>query len=266
MNRPVTISSGLKVRLCSLVTALVTVTAIASCGTPKRSSALSKRRATSSSSTVLTSTTISTSTTSSTTTPGEQPGTTGFLLFAKELNAHVVSGDFQFIYNRILPTHFVCTAEFVNGPDLKHLVPCSYIGQQLDLVSYADLEGRWTEPSGIPAVISNWIGSPDPNLSDSYGSGALRVYGIIPEQPPPPSTPTPGSNPYASLEPQPGPAALITWIESCSQVCGPNGHMYSRWQIHTDWIYVTGEWRVDFFGLANEWAGAPLDLSQATPL
>ena len=170
------------------------------------------------------------------------------------------------MYNRILTTHIVCTDEDVH-PQGKNLLPqCQYVGQQLDLVSYSDLEGRWTDPARIPAVIDNWIRSPDPNLSDSYGSGALRVYGIIPERTPPPSTSTPQSDPYASLEPQPGPAALITWIEPCSEVCGPDGHMYSRWEIHTDWLYVSGEWRVDSFGLANEWAGAPLDLSQATPL
>lgn len=161
-----------------------------------------------------------------TSTPADTDGgdEESFRAFLPELDAAVQRGDVSFFENRLNTMHIVCSEEDVAGG--IGAPACDFVGQEYDGVSV----GRWRSEGGVVpadavlAQLGEIFGDAMPAESDEFGDSTPRIYAYD----------ITGDRFTAIM------TAIVPRPESFAG-SGP-----LRMSVGLDWVFVDGEWQLDF--------------------
>jgi len=106
--------------------------------------------------------------------PGEASDWEGFQQFATKMEAALAAKDIDFFLERATFSDYACTGE-------EEFIPCEQEGQVLHAIAVAPVlpsEGTLMEAAALRDTIQSFLAAAQPDLSDSYGDGALKLYSI----------------------------------------------------------------------------------------
>ena len=115
-----------------------------------------------------------TATSAATPLPGEATGWEGFREFAAKMETALGDKDVDFFLDRAAFSDYICA-----GPD--EFTPCEQEGQVLRVIASAPVlpsEPTLLEAGPLRDNVQRFFDAAQPDLSDSYGDGALKLYSI----------------------------------------------------------------------------------------
>ena len=106
--------------------------------------------------------------------PDEASDWEGFRQFAAEIEAALASQDVDFFLDRAAFYDYNC-------PGPEEFTPCERAGQVLHVVSFIPVlpsEATLLESNAVRDNVQRFVDGAQPELSDSFGDGALKLYSI----------------------------------------------------------------------------------------
>jgi hypothetical protein len=115
-----------------------------------------------------------TATSAATPRPGEASGWEGFREFAAKMETALAEKDVEFLLDRAHFSEYIC-------PGPNEFNPCEREGQVLSVVAFAPIlpsEATLLESDAVRDTVQRFVDADQPELSDAYGAGALKLYSI----------------------------------------------------------------------------------------
>jgi hypothetical protein len=115
-----------------------------------------------------------TATSAATPRPGEASGWEGFREFAAKMETALAEKDVEFLLDRAHFSDYTC-------PGPNEFNPCEREGQVLQVVAFAPIlpsEPTLLESDALRDNVQRFVDADQPELSDAYGDGALKLYSI----------------------------------------------------------------------------------------
>jgi len=115
-----------------------------------------------------------TATSAATALPGEASGWEGFREFAAKMETALAEKDVEFFLDRAHFSEYTCPAP-------SEFNPCQREGQVLHVVAFAPIlpsEPTLLESDALRDDIQRFVDADQPELTDAYGNGALKLYSI----------------------------------------------------------------------------------------
>ena len=115
-----------------------------------------------------------TATSAATALPGEASGWEGFREFAAKMETALAAKDVEFFLDRAHFSDYTC-------PGPNEFNPCEREGQVLSVVTFVPVlpsEPTLLESDTLRDNVQRFVDAAQPDLSDSYGDGALKLYSI----------------------------------------------------------------------------------------
>ena len=115
-----------------------------------------------------------TATSAATALPGEASGWEGFREFAAKMETALAEKDVEFFLDRAHFSDYTC-------PSPSEFNPCEWEGQVLSVVTFVPIlpsEPTLLESDAVRDDIQRFVDADQPELSDAYGNGVLKLYSI----------------------------------------------------------------------------------------
>ena len=115
-----------------------------------------------------------TATSAATPRPGEASGWEGFREFAAKMETALAEKDVEFFLDRAHFSEYTC-------PGPNEFNPCEREGQVLHVVAFVPVlpsEPTLLESDAVRDTVQRFVDGAQPEQSDDYGDGALRLYSI----------------------------------------------------------------------------------------
>jgi hypothetical protein len=106
--------------------------------------------------------------------PGEASGWEGFRQFADKVDTALAADDVEFFTDRAHFSDFTC-------PGPQESSPCEQEGQVVHVIPLAPVppaEPTLLDANALSQNFELFLGAAQPNLSDDFGDGTLRLYSI----------------------------------------------------------------------------------------
>jgi hypothetical protein len=115
-----------------------------------------------------------TATSAATARPGEASGWEGFREFATKMETALAEKDVEFFLERAHFSDYTC-------PGPNEFNPCEREGQVLSVVAFVPVlpsEATLLESDAVRDTVQRFVDADQPELSDAYGAGTLKLYSI----------------------------------------------------------------------------------------